>query len=96
MPPLKHLTEKNVDTTEMVRPVSTEKLDSIKSATSPDPLLSRVFDHTVNGWPKYAKDVPEQLRLYHSLRKHPFLLALRRWGRFSRSNVCASATEIPY
>ena len=28
-------------------------------------LLSRVFDHTVNGWPKYAKDVPEELRLYH-------------------------------
>ena len=40
-----------VDTTEMVRPVSTEKLESIKS-TSSDPLLSCVFDHTVNGWPK--------------------------------------------
>ena len=23
-----------------------------------------------------------------SLRKHPFLLALRRWGRFARRNVC--------
>ena len=31
-----------------------------------------------------------------SLRKHPFLLALRRWGRFARRNVCDSATEIPY
>ena len=30
----------------------------------------------------------------HSLRKHPFLLALRRWGRFARRNVCDSATEI--
>ena len=30
-----------------------------------------------------------------SLRKHPFLLALRRWGRFARRNVCDSATEIP-
>ena len=32
----------------------------------------------------------------HSLRKHPFLLTLRRWGRFTRRNVCDSATEIPY
>ena len=31
-----------------------------------------------------------------SLRKHPFLLALRRWGRFARRNVCDSATEIAY
>ena len=38
----------------------------------------------------YLKD------LLHSLRKHPFLLALRRWGRFARRNVCDSATKIPY
>ena len=31
-----------------------------------------------------------------SLRKHPFLLALRRWGRFARRNLCDSAREIPY
>ena len=31
-----------------------------------------------------------------SLRKHPFLHALRRWGRFARRNVCDSATKIPY
>ena len=31
-----------------------------------------------------------------SLRKHPFLLALRRWGRFAGRNVCDSATENPY
>ena len=28
------------------------------------------------------------------LRKQLFLLALRRWGRFARNNVCDSATEI--
>ena len=33
---------------------------------------------------------------FASLRKHPFLLALRRWGRFARRNVCDSATKIPY
>ena len=31
-----------------------------------------------------------------SLRKHPFLLALRRWGRFARRNVGDSGTEIPF
>ena len=31
-----------------------------------------------------------------SLRKHPFLLALRRRGRFARRNVFDSAAEIPY
>ena len=33
---------------------------------------------------------------YVSLRKQPFLLALRRWRRFARRNVCDLATEIPY
>ena len=35
------------------------------------------------------------LLLKASLRKQPFLLALRRWGRFARRNVCDSAKEIP-
>ena len=30
-----------------------------------------------------------------SLRKQPFLLTLRRWGRFARRNVCVSLAEIP-
>ena len=34
-------------------------------------------------------------RKWLSVRKHPFLLALRRWGRFAPRN-CDSATEIPY
>ena len=45
---------------------------------------------------------PTRLNLFYkskvvsSLRKRPFLLALRRWGRFARRNVCDLATEIPY
>ena len=31
-----------------------------------------------------------------SLRKHPFLLAVPRQGRFARRNFCDSAAEIPY
>jgi len=50
----------------MVRPVSHEKLEHIKHSTSSDPR--RVLDYTVNGWPKYAKDVPEQIRPYHAFR----------------------------
>ena len=57
-----------VDAAELLRPVSTQKMESIKSATSSDPQLSRVLDHSVNGWPKYAKDVREELRPYHAVR----------------------------
>ena len=35
------------------------------------------------------------LWLAPSLRKHPFLLTLHRWGSFVR-NICDSSTEIPY
>lgn len=57
-----------VDTAEMMRLVSKTKLESIKSAISNDPQLSHVLDYTVNGWPKYAKDFPEQLRPSHAVR----------------------------
>ena len=40
---------------------------------------------------RYVTDI-----ILGSLRKHPFLLALRRWGRFAWRNICDSATEIPY
>ena len=38
----------------------------------------------------------QQSSIKSNLRKHPFLLALRCWGRFARRNVCDSTTEIPY
>ena len=57
-----------VDTAEMMRPVSMAKMESIKSAIPNDPQPSHVLDYTVNGWPKYAEDVPEQLRPYHAVR----------------------------
>ena len=52
-----------VDAAEMVRPAS-----RIKQATSSDPQLSRVPDCAVNGWPKYASDVPEEIRPYYAVR----------------------------
>ena len=45
------------------------------------------------------KERVERLRFFSvkaSLRKHPFLVAPHRWGRFARRNVCDLATEIPY
>ena len=44
---------------------------------------------------KCLKSWPQPL-LWSSLRKHLFLLALRRQGRFARRNVCDSAAEIPH
>ena len=57
-----------VDAAETVRPASHEKLEQIKYSTSSDPQLRRVLDYTVNGWPKYAKDVPKQIHPYHAVR----------------------------
>ena len=57
-----------VDAAEMSQPVSLEKLEQIKQATLSDPQLSLVLNYTINVWPKYAKDVPEQVRLYCTVR----------------------------
>ena len=52
----------------MVRPASPEKMERIKEATFSDPQLSRVLNYTANGWPKYASDVPEEIRPYYAVR----------------------------
>ena len=50
--------------------ISVNKLCTIKRATAEDPVLSQVVQYTVEGWPKYAKDVPFELRAYHEARNH--------------------------
>ena len=57
-----------VDAAEMERPASLEKIEQIKFATASDPQLSRVLNYTVSGWPRYAKDVPEEIRQYYAVR----------------------------
>ena len=57
-----------VDAAEMERPTSPEKIEQIKCATASDPQLRRVLDYIVGGWPKYAKDVPGEIRQYHAVR----------------------------
>ena len=41
-------------------------------------------------WRLRGVDCLLSVYVLYSLRKHPFLLALRRWGRFARRNVCDS------
>ena len=57
-----------VDAAEMERPTSPEKIEQIKCATASDPQLRRVLDYTVSRWPKYAKDVPGEIRQHHAVR----------------------------
>ena len=57
-----------VDAAEMERPASPEKIEQIKCATASDPQLRRVLDYTISRWPKYAKDVQEEIRQYRAVR----------------------------
>ena len=57
-----------VDAAEMVPPASPEKMERIKQATSSDPQLSCVLNCVVNGWPKNASDVPQEIRPYYAVR----------------------------
>ena len=53
--------------------------------------LKHVFPSDV-----HTHDQMQKMVVSSNERKHPFLLTLRRWGRFAQRNVCDSATEIPY
>ena len=55
-----------VNAAEMLRAASPEKMERIKQAISSDTQLGRVLDCTVNGWPKYSSDVPEEIRPYYA------------------------------
>ena len=52
----------------MERPASPEKIEQIKCATVSDPQLRHVLDYTVSGWPKYTRDVLEEIYQYHAIR----------------------------
>ena len=57
-----------VDAVMMSQPASLKNLEQIKQATLSDAQLSLVLNYTINGWPKYAKDVEEQIRQYYRVR----------------------------
>ena len=47
-------------------------------------------------WSIYGKINNNQWGFFLAWEKHPFFLALRRWGRFARRNICESGTEISH
>ena len=61
-------------------------------------LTSISFQVALNFWCYFPyKGATKLVHVYvTSLQKHPFLLALRCWGRFARRKICNSAAEIPY
>ena len=61
-------------------------------------LTSISFQVVLNFWCYFPyKGAKRLVHVYvTSLRKHPFLLTLHRWGRFAQRNICNSATESPY
>jgi transposase InsO family protein len=48
-------------------PASENRMDRIRNATREDPLLRQVMEYTMDGWPKYKKDVPVNL---HDMYEH--------------------------
>ena len=72
----------------------------ILSGVGFDKIFSLGFDRlcsqTVALTSQVAQDRNMSIGEHRSLRKHPFLLALRHRGHFARRNVCDSAAEIPY
>ena len=78
-----------------------ECLNRTKPGSSPalkSLIVIRQFSNNqiINDAKLYLHSAISSSSIKLSLQKHPFLLALRRWGRFARRNVCDSATEIPY
>ena len=58
----------HVEYIETSKPVSTNKLQEISQATQTDEELRLVLEFTKLGWPKRAKDVPEEIKQYFSVR----------------------------
>jgi len=51
-------------------PASDDKLQQYRESTSRDATLSGVMQYTVNGWPQYRSDIPEQYSRFHDVRAH--------------------------
>ena len=50
------------------KPMSDDRLEEIRALTEDDNVLQEVIHYTLNGWPKYKKDVNIQLHAYHDIR----------------------------
>ena len=51
-------------------PISDDKLDEIRNSTEEDPQISNAIVFTLEGWPKFAKNVPISLQQFHEYHNH--------------------------
>ena len=49
-------------------PISADKLDETRQASSTDSHISTAIKLTLKGWPKYSKDVPEFMKMMYESR----------------------------
>ena len=60
--------ETHVAAIEATRPISGTKLSEIRQATAQDNELQKVIDYIKSEWPRTAKDLNNNLQIYHSMR----------------------------
>ncbi|XP_055492867.1 uncharacterized protein K02A2.6-like [Leucoraja erinacea] len=60
--------ETDIETVNMVSylPISAERLSAIRAATNDDTKLQSVVNRILSGWPKRKKDLPSDIRHYHT------------------------------
>ena len=51
-------------------PISNNRVREITEATQKDDILRRAVVYTIEGWPRYVKDVPEPLLPYYHVRSN--------------------------
>ena len=59
--------EAYVDQTRNTWPVTDDKMDQYRDATSDDTILPGVMQYTIDGWPQYHSDISEKYKKYHDV-----------------------------
>ena len=62
--------EAYVDQARNAWPVTDDKMDQYREATSDDTILPGVMQYTIDGWPQYRSDISEKYKKYHDVRAH--------------------------
>lgn len=61
--------ELHVQMVESNLPMSTHRKEELQSCTRDDEILQSAIVFTLTGWPKYAQDVPDNLKQYFNVRE---------------------------
>jgi transposase InsO family protein len=65
-----HEIEQYVEDVKSQWPMSDRKLAEMQKATAEDPVLTAAMQYTIDGWPTYGKEVPDELKEYFDVRAH--------------------------